>query len=59
VPEREPDERAAGVRVGVRRPLAGEVRLEEQALRARLPLRGLGVQLVVAAAHDVVVEPLQ
>ena len=33
--ERQADERAAGVRVGVRRAFAGEVGQEEQALRRR------------------------
>ena len=46
VPELQPDERAARVRVGVRRPLAGEVREEHEPLGARLPRLRLGDQRV-------------
>ena len=45
VPELEADERAAGVGVGMRRPLAGEVRREEQAVRTGRPPLGLREQL--------------
>ena len=46
VPQREADEGAARVRVGVRRPLAGEVGQEDQALHAGLPALRLREQLV-------------
>ena len=42
VAQRQADEGAARVRIGVRRPLAGEVRREEQPLAAGRPLRRLG-----------------
>ncbi len=50
--EREPDEGAARVGVGVRRPLAGEVRLEEEAFGAGLPALRLGEQLVVGRTAE-------
>ena len=59
MPERQADEGAAGIRVGVRRPLALQVRLEEESLRARLPALRLGEQLLVRRVAEGVVQPLQ
>ncbi len=42
--ERQPGERAAGVGIGVWRPLAGEVRREQEPLGRGLPPSGLGVE---------------
>ena len=57
MPEREPDERAARVRVGVRRPLALQVRREQQPLGAGRPALGLGVELAVRRAPSDAAEP--
>ena len=51
--QRESGERAARVRVGVRRPLAGEIRREQQPLRARLPALGLASSSAVLGAEHV------
>ena len=59
VAEREPDERAARVRVGVRRALAREVRLEEEALGPGRPALGRSQQLVVGLADDLLAQPAQ
>ena len=48
VPEREPGERPARVGIGVRRALAGEVRREQQPLRAGRQRAGLAVELPAA-----------
>ena len=60
VAQLEPHERAAGVGIGVRRPLAGEVRQEQQPFRIRWPCRGLGDEGIERhVLGEGVVEPLE
>ena len=53
VAERQPDERAAGIGIGVRRSLAREIGGELQALDARLPALGFGLERRRVGASDV------
>ena len=59
VAERQADEGTACVRVGVGRALALQVRLEEKALRPRLPALRLGEQILVRRPAERLVQPLQ
>ena len=60
VAQLEADERAARVRVGVRRPLAGEVRQEQEAVDTRLPgLRLRDERVERRVGRDDVAEPLE
>ena len=59
VAQLEADERCAGVRIRVRRALAREVRLEEQALGSGRPALRFAQQVVVVAAGHAVAQPAE
>ena len=60
VVHREADERAAGVRIGVRRALSREVRKEEETVRPGVPASGLGDEVVERRlGRKAVAEPLE